>query len=285
MTGSILVIGATGAVGSRVRAGLERRGEAVVAASRDPSQAAARADGPARWVALDLERPESFAPALVGVDRAFLIARPGDERADVFAAPLIDAMQRAGVRRVVDISAMGVEAQDDAALRKIEVRLERSGLEFVHLRPNFFMQVFCGGPLLPMLRRGEIALPAADAKISYVDAEDIAAVAVAALCEPAHAGRAYTLTGPEALDHHEVAARLAEATGAAMRYTPQGEPATRELLAQAGMPPARVERLIGFYRLVRAGWCAPVSDAVASVLGRPARPFARFARDHARCWT
>lgn len=281
MSGKILVIGATGAVGSRVRAGLERRGEAVVAASRRPPVS----EGTTRWVALDLERPEGFAAALDGVDRAFLIARPGDDRADLLAAPLIAALQRAGVGRVVDLSAMGAQLQGATALRKIELQIEGAGLEFTHLRPNWFMQVFAGGPLLPGLRRGVLALPAADAKISYVDAQDIADVAVAALCEPGHVGRAYTLTGPAALDHAEVAATLADASGTPIRYVPLDEDAARGLFASADLSPARVERLIGFYRLVRAGWCAPVSDAIPVVLGRPARNFARFAREHARCWT
>src|SRR5512140_27951 len=144
--GAVLVIGATGEVGSRVLAELGTRGVPVRAASRQPAVASAAsapcASGPVDWVRFDLEAPETFDPALAGVARVFLIARPGDDDADRPARPLVQAMLRAGVRHVVDLSAMGAETRDDFALRKIELMLERSGMEWTHLRRNWFMQIF-----------------------------------------------------------------------------------------------------------------------------------------------
>lgn len=288
MHGRILVVGATGTVGSAVVAGLIRRGERVRMATRDPAKAAARrgeTGGDVDAVEFDLERPATFGPALIGVDRVFLIARPGDEEADRVALPLIEEMRRLGVRHVVDVSAMGVEQREDLALRKIELALEASGMAFTHLRPNFFMQVFLGGALLAGIRAsGSIAIPAADARISYVDVGDIAGVAVTALTADDHRGKAYTLTGPAALDHHEVARLLSEASGRPIRYVAIDEEAARRAILAAGLSEQRAERLIGFYRLVRAGFCAPVSMDVSSVLGRPATPFEAFARDHAVRW-
>lgn len=286
MDGRILVLGATGAVGRGVAEGLAARGEAVRAASRDPAAARAGTPLPVEWVELDLERPDTFGAALEGVDRVFLIARPGDEHPERAAGPLVEAMRRAGTRHVVNLTALGVETRNDIHLRKVELLLEGSGLEYTHLRPNFFMQVFATEPLLPAIRAtGAIRLPAGEARVSYIDARDIAAVAVAALAEPGHAGKAYTLTGPEALDHAEVAALLSEAAGTRVRYEPATEEEARAALAGAGFPARRVERLIGFYRLVRAGFCAPVSGDVERVLGRPATPLARFAQEHSACWT
>ncbi len=279
MSGKILVLGASGRVGGHLAALLRGRGEAVRAATRRPSLVEGEA------VELDLERPETFAPALEGVDRAFLIARPGDERADAVALPLIEEMRRAGVRHLVNLTAMGVERLPDSALRRIELALEASGMAFTHLRPNWFMQVFAAPPLLPgILATGAIHLPAADARISYVDARDVAEAAAAALTGGKHDGQAYTLTGPAALDHHEVAAAIGSASGRTIRYVPIPEDAAREAMAGSGLPAERVERLVGFYRLVRAGACAPVTDAVPRILGRPALPVERFAADHSRAW-
>jgi uncharacterized protein YbjT (DUF2867 family) len=285
MAGPILVVGATGTVGSQVVEQLRQRGEKVRAATREPAAAARRLAGVAESAEFDFERPETFAPALHGVDRVFLIARPGDEHADRVAIPLIDAMRRPRVRHVVNLTAMGVEQRDDIALRKVERYLEASGIGFTHLRPNFFMQVFSTGPLLADIRStGALHVPAADARISYVDVRDIAAVAAAALTQPGHAGRAYTLTGGEALDHHQIARHVSEAAGTTIRYVPIGEDAARTAITAAGLSSERAERLIGFYRLVRQGFCAPVTPDVETVLGRPPIAFARFARDSAACW-
>src|SRR5207247_10029889 len=110
-----------------------------------------------------------------------------------------DESKRKGMRHGVNRKAMGVEMLDGMALRKVERHLEDSGIGFTHLRPNFFMQVFSGGPLLTdICSTGAIHVPAADAKISYIDARDIAAVAAAALTASGHLGKAYAVTGGEA---------------------------------------------------------------------------------------
>src|SRR4051812_40274526 len=119
----ILVVGASGNVGSRLVRLLASRGERVRAAAREPM----RLSGASSVVSFDFDRPETFAPALAGVGRVFLIARPGDEHADVVALPLIDAMRKVGVRHVVNLTAMGAdEAEHVQALRRIELHLEAS---------------------------------------------------------------------------------------------------------------------------------------------------------------
>lgn len=286
MTGRVLVIGATGAVGGRVAKGLLGKGLAVRGATRDPEGATRDAGDGLGFIEFDYERPETFAPALEGVDRVFLVARPGDEHPDRVAAPLIEEMGRQGVQRVVNLTAMGVETRDDLALRRVELMLEESGIGFTHLRPNWFMQVFSSGPLHAAIRRtGRIRLPVEDAKISWIDVRDIAGVATAVLTESGHVGRAYTLTGGEALDHDEVAALIAEASGTTVGYESISEDEMRQAVVAAGLGPALAERQIGFYRLVRAGFCAPVSRDVRAVLGRDPIRFERFAREYAGCWT
>jgi uncharacterized protein YbjT (DUF2867 family) len=284
MARSVLVLGATGTVGRGVVATLAQKGVRVRAGTRNPASPASMRLG-CESVEFDFERPATYAPTLKGVDRVFLIARPGDDRADQFSNPLIDEMKRQGVRHVVNLSAVGAEMRDDFSLRKVELYLEASELAWTHLRPNWFMQVFATGPLLSLIRAtGKIPAPAGNAKISFIDARDVAAVAAAALTEAGHEKKAYTLTGPEALDHTSAARAIASVTVKGVEYVDLSEDQAREGLRRGGMTAERVERLIQFYRLVRQGLCAPVSDDVSRVLKRPASSFADFVRDNAPAW-
>lgn len=280
-----LVIGATGKVGREVVAGLAGRGETVRGGSRDVVRARRALPRGTEVVEFDYDRPDTFPQAVEKVDRLFLSVRPGDEAADATAGPLIDEAIRRGVRHVVALTAMGVERLPDNALRRIERQVEASGATWTHLRPNFFMQIFAGPPLVGQLRgSGALRLPAAGARLSFVDVRDVAAVAVSALLDVRHAGSAYTLTGGEAIDHAAVAGAISRATGRDFVYVAVGEEEARGMMADGGLPPARVERLVGFYRLVRAGACAPVSPDVEAVLGRPPIGFDAFALDHAAAW-
>ncbi len=285
MSEKILIIGASGRVGSELAGLLIARGGDVRAAGRNPSAVAAKLPGITEAVAFDFERPGTFVPALEGVAKVFLIARPGDNHSDEAAMPFIDAAVKAGIRRIVDLTAMGTEQDETFMLRRLEKYVEASGIPFVHLRPNWFMQNFSSGPMLADIRAtGALHLPASDAKLSFIDTRDIAAVAFAALEEARHEARAYTLTGGEAMDHYEVVDILSRASGRAVAYVPLSEEAANAGLRKAGVPAALIERWTEFYRKVRQGFCAPVTHDTQAVLGRPEIRFEQFARDHAAAW-
>ncbi len=285
MSDKILVTGATGRVGAELAGLFIAQGGYVRAAGRDPSAVATKLPGITEAVAFDFERPETFAPALEGVAKVFLIARPGDNHSDKVAMPFIDAAVIAGVRLIVDLTAMGTEQDETFMLRRLEKYVEGSGVPFVHLRPNWFMQNFDSGPMLADIRAtGALHLPASDAKLSFIDVRDIAAVAFAALTEARHTGHAYTLTGGEALDHYEVVDILSRASGRAIAYQPLSEEAANEGLRKAGVPAALIERWTEFYRKVRQGFCAPVTHDTETILGRPEIRFERYAGDHAAAW-
>jgi uncharacterized protein YbjT (DUF2867 family) len=177
---------------------------------------------------------------------------------------------------------MGVEARAEFPLRKLELHLERSGMAFTHVRPNYFLQNFCSGPLLDGIRaRGEISVPMGDGAVSFVDVRDISAVVVEALVDDAHRNAAYTVTGAEAVTHHDIAAAISDATGRRVRYRSGSEAEERAALAAAGASPERIERRLGFLALARGGALSTLSTDVAKVLGREPITLRAFARDHA----
>jgi uncharacterized protein YbjT (DUF2867 family) len=285
MSRKTLIIGATGKVGVKLVRMLTEKGEAVRAATRNPSTASARLPSFAEGVEFDFERPQTFTTALTGVANVFLMARPGDNHADKVAIPFIDVAKKEGVRLIVNLTAMGSELDDSFTLRTVEKYVESSGIPYIHLRPNWFMQNFNAGPMLADIRStGGLHLPASDAKLSFIDVRDIAAVGLAALTEPRHIGNAYTLTGPEALDHYQVVEILSRTAGKKIAYVPLSEEVACAALIRAGVAGDLIERWKNFYQKVRQGLCAPVTHDVESVLGRPAIAFERYAKDHAAAW-
>lgn len=283
MSGTVLVIGASGKTGRELVRLLAGSGVRVRAATRNP-QKYPRESSSVEPFGFDFERPESFAPALSGAERVFLMARPGDNRSDQAAAPFIEEARKT-VRLIVNLTAMGVETDEDFMLRKLEKHIEASGVPWVHLRPNWFMQNFSSGPMYADIRMtGALHLPAADAKLSFIDVRDVASVGFAALTEGRHAGRAYTLTGGEALDHFEVTEKLSRAAGKKISYVPITDEMARGGLKRSGVAEDQIERWSEFFRKVRQGLCAPVSPDTESVLGRPPVLFDTYARDHAASW-
>jgi uncharacterized protein YbjT (DUF2867 family) len=217
------------------------------------------------------------------VDRVFMIARPGDPEPERVAAPFVSAMARHGVRHVITLTAFGVERNTVSGLRRLEQLVETSGLSYTHLRPNFFMQIFLTPPLgSALLATDLLEVPADEARLSFIDARDIARAAARVLEAPYHhEQRAYTLTGPEALTHQEVAERLSAATERAFRYRSVSEPEARASLLRSGLSEQRVERVLGFYRLVRSGMASELSPDLAHLLGQKPTTFTEFARAHA----
>jgi uncharacterized protein YbjT (DUF2867 family) len=237
------------------------------------------------WVHFDLERPETFGEAIQGVSTVFLMARPGDEHPERTAIPLMAATKQAGVKRVINLTAMGCEVRPDFGLRRVELALEASGMAWTHLRPNFFMQIFCSGPHFTQLSRlRQVRLPAGDAGISFIDAEDIAAVAARCIIAPGHEGQAYTLTGGDPLSHGDVTTAISKVANAPVTYVALTEDEARIEFARAGLPAENVERLIGFYRIVRTGLAGAVSPDVEKLLGRRPRTFSEFVAEHATTW-
>lgn len=274
MSNTILVLGATGTVGKHVVEGLLAKGETVRAASRSGKPVAG-----AEGVVFDYARPETFGPAFEGVDRAHVLLASGYVDAKGMLLPVIEAAASRKVK-VVFQSVIGVDADDSIPYRQVEIALEKSGTPYVILRPNWFADNFHTF-WKPGIDHGQIALPAAEGKSSFIDARDIAASAIAALTSPAFDGKAFNLTGPEALSYTQAAAILSEAIGKPVAYDAITDEAFIGILTGAGVPADYAGFLASIFYPVREGWTAVVTGDVQTLTGKPPRSLKTYAADYA----
>jgi uncharacterized protein YbjT (DUF2867 family) len=230
-------------------------------------------------VTADLDRPDTIDAALDGVDRLFLLTRQtGRQLAQEEA--VIAAAARAGIGRVVKLSVFRADEQSPLQVARQHGQAERvlaqSGLAATILRPVFFMQ-----NLLAMVHDGAIATAAGDGRVAMVDARDIAAVAVATLTGGGHAGKTYTLTGPEALSFYQVASVLSRQTGRPLRHVRVPPDKVRVALQGRGVAAWYADDMAKLHSMLAVGYEEVVTDDIHRVTGRPPRTLAQFAGDHA----
>lgn len=280
--GSVLVTGATGTVGRALVEQLLAVGERVRAGVRDPG--AADLPSGAEVVRLDFTDPSTAGPALLGVDRVFLMRPPAISDVASALGPLV-AAAAAGrlVRRVVVLSVMGV----NPALPhwRMERMVREAGLTTTAVRPAYFAQNLVSAFGADIRLRSELVLASGRGRVSFVDTRDVAAVATRLLVDPqAPAPRALTLTGPQALTFTEAAAVLSTELGRPVVYRPVGLWARRRSLLAQGLDPAYVRVQLVIDLTTRLGLASRVTDDVATALGRPATSLAQFAREHRSAW-
>ena len=275
MAGKILVIGATGNVGRPLVKALLARGEAVKAASRNGNPV----DG-AEGVVFDVADPMTFPNAFEDVDRAFVMLPSGYTEAKALLLPIIEAAATRGVKVVLQ-SVLGVDADDSIPYRQAEIALEKSGVRWVVLRPNWFTDNFVNYWKPGIDAAGVIAVPAADGKTSFIDARDIADSAAAALTTDRFDGKAFNLTGPEALGYSEAAALISEAIGKPVAYQAVDDDTFVGILVGAGVPEVYARFLASIFHPVREGWAAAVTGDVPKLTGHPARSVAAWVKENA----
>ncbi len=280
----ILVTGGTGTVGSELVRILSERGAHVRVLVRDPSRAAAIVRHGIETVRGDLSDPKTLRAPLEGCDHVFLLSPP-DPNQVAWQGNLIEAAKAEGTKpHVVKLSVIG--AALDAPFRigrwhaQTERHLEDSELPWTHLRPGSFMQnffAFAGR----IAEEGAFHQPAGDGRVAYVDARDVAEAAARVLLEPGHQYKTYELTGPEALNGEEVAERFTTATGKPVRYVGVSPDAAADSMRTTGMPEWYIGMLLELFELQRNGTSARITPTLRTLLGRPPRTVAEFARDHA----
>ncbi|MED4585855.1 NAD(P)H-binding protein [Brevibacillus choshinensis] len=261
-----LILGGTGKTGRRVAERLVKRGMPIRIGSRFGEPA------------FNWENQASWEPVLQEVKAVYItyypdLAMPGAaEAVGAFAKLAVEN----GVKRLVLLSGRGEEEA-----QRSEQALRDSGADWTILRASWFCQNFSENFLLEQVQSGTVALPTVDVREPFVDADDIADVAVAALMENGHVGELYELTGPRAITFAEATEEIAKASGRAVRYVPLSAEQFSSMLVQHHTPVEITELLTDLFTKVLDGRNSHLTDGVQRALDRAPRDFADYARDTA----
>ena len=257
-----LVLGGTGKTGRRVAERLKARGV--------PTRIASRSGMPS----FDWNDQSTWEAVLDGVTAAYLayapdIAIPG---ATESIRAFVDQAVEQGVKRLVLLSGRG-EAEAQLSERIVQA----SGIEWTVVRASWFNQNFSEGEFLGMVLDGMITLPAANVPEPFVDTDDIADVAVAALTEEGHHGQIYEVTGPRPLTFTDVAKEISRAAGREVQFNQIPKEAFASAITESGAPKEIAWLLNYLFDTVLDGRNAYVSDGVQRALGREPTDFADYA--------
>jgi uncharacterized protein YbjT (DUF2867 family) len=260
----IAVLGATGKTGRRVVERLQTRGYAVRSGSRSASPA------------FDWKKPEQWDAILAGASAIYAayhpdLAAPGATEA---ITHLVERARYHGIGRIVLLSGRGEEEA-----QRCERIVQESGMGYTIVRCSWFNQNFSENFIRDMVLGGTIALPVGDVREPFIDAEDIAAVATAALIEDGHDGELYEITGPELLTFAEATREIAEVIGRPVHFAPITQTDFIEGLRAASLPEEMVNLLDYLFTQVLDGRNAFLGDGVQRALGREPRSFAEFVRE------
>ena len=272
--GTTLVIGASGTTGRRVVARLVATGHGAKAASRHATPVPGAA--PVRF---DWHDPSTHADALAGADRVYLIPPPADSDPAAVMVPFLRQARAAGVHRAVLLSSSAIP-EGGPAVGSVHRALPDLIEQWAVLRPSWFMQNFTGthAHALSIREHGSILTATGSGRVGFIDAEDIAAVAVQALTGEHAPDTDLILTGPEALSYDDIAAIMTKVTGRLVVHRSLSYEQMRDRLA-AEIPEEFAAMLADLDRAIAAGSEDRVTDSVQRLTGRPARTFRAFLED------
>jgi uncharacterized protein YbjT (DUF2867 family) len=286
MNQKILVTGATGNIGSALIANLRQSARAadVVAATH----AGGRNIEGVTSRAVDYADPLSLQKAMEGIGTVFLLL-PLAETMVTWTKNAVDAAKKAGVQHIVRLSGVGADANSPYLILRahgeVDDYVKASGIAYTILRPVSFMQNFVTYQSHSIKQNGAYYLPQGDGKVAYIDVRDIGEVAAAIVQAPsAHQGKTYTLTGPVALSNEEAAHTIANAIDKPVQYINVPDEAAIQAMQNMGIPKWNVDALSSLNVLIRNGHSSQISGDVSKVLGRPARTFDAFTKEHAAAW-
>jgi uncharacterized protein YbjT (DUF2867 family) len=243
-------------------------------------------------VQIDYYKPQTLKEAVKDVDRVFLVTPFQSDMVELTSNLLREIKNAGNIKHIVKLSVLrGDDAAADSNIiadrlhRQAEKMIEDSGISYTCLCPTFFMQSF--GNFFPQKIKDQSTfyLPAGDGKVSFVDVRDIAAIAVQALTnnkDGLHNGKAYNITGPEAISFGQAAIILSEQVGKKISYVSISEDDARKGMKDIGWDEWRINFLIELYNIIRLGYLSEVySSPVEEITGKRAISFSQFAKDYA----
>jgi ergot alkaloid biosynthesis protein len=276
---SILLTGGTGKTGRRIAAQLADKGIGARIASPTGEGAAGH-----QGVRFDWLDESTHADALAGISAIYLLAPAGVAEPLPAMQPFLDQALSANVRRFVLLSASSLE-EDGPMMGKVHAYLRRNAPEWAVLRPTWFMQNFSEQQHLPTIRdEGRIYSATGDGRVPFIDAADIAAVAVEALTTGTSYNRDLVITGPQALSYDEAAAIIGQAIGRRIEHVRLSEAELARRHQALGLDEAYARTLATMDTAIARGAEDRVTDEVQAVTGRPPKDLASFALQERHAW-
>jgi uncharacterized protein YbjT (DUF2867 family) len=272
MSGVVLVTGATGKTGRSLIMQLQQAGV--------PTRAASRHGTPA----FDWERPATWDAALEGVASIYLVAPPTVNNPYALMQDFIASAMRKGVRRFVFLSMAGLPAGGPAH-GQVHQWLKDNADDWAVLCPSAFMQNFSQGHNLATIREEDrIYSNTGQGRVPFIDANDIAAAALAVLTAPAPPNTEFVLTGDESMSYDRVAALIGEACGRRISHIAVSNEEMAARLIKRGLPEATANFLAFGYATVAAGMADHTTDVVRTLTGKSPVTFEAFAKANAEVW-
>lgn len=295
MVETILVTGATGTVGSEVINQLSGAAADVniraAAHSIENLKKIVKSDI-VEPVEMDYDKPDSLKDALKDVDRVFLLTPFQSDMVELSSNFLKEIENAGNIKHIVKLSVMGADSEPgiigSRLHRQVEKMMEDTGIPFTFLRPNFFMQNFVNFFSQSIKEQGAFYLPAGDGRVSFVDVRDIASVAVQTLTKNnvgRHNGKAYNITGPEAISYGDVARILSDQLGKKISYVDISEDAARKGMKESGWDDWTINYMMELFNIIRMGYLSQVSSVIEEVTEKRAISFNQFAKDYSSAFT
>jgi uncharacterized protein YbjT (DUF2867 family) len=259
----ILIIGATGKTGARVHRLLVERGMATRPVARSAA------------IPFDWTRPETWGPALEGTSKAYVTYQPDlavDGAPETIAA-FARIARNTGLEQIVLLSGRG-----EPGAERAEAALQASGVAWTILRSSWFCQNFSEGHMVEGILAGHLELPAGPVREPFIDIDDIADIAVAALTDVRHLNKLYVVTGPRALTFADAVAEIASAANRPIQYAQVSPDAFSSTLRAGQVPADTIALMHDLFTVVLDGRNEQIEDGVMQALGRPARDFSDYAR-------
>ncbi len=263
---TILILCGGGKTGRRVAERLKARGKQVRLASRSTSPA------------FDWTDPSGWAAALDGAGAAYISYQP--DLAVPGAVEAIGELSKLAVEKGVGHLVLLSGRGEDEALAA-EDALKASGADYTIIRASWFFQNFSESFMIEGIRAGQLVLPVGEVREPFVDADDIAEIAVAALTQPGHTGRTYEVTGPRLMTFRQAIDEISRKTGRDIRYTAVPVDAYAAMLEEAKVPRDYIWLLTYLFTTVLDGRNESLTDGVFRALGRPPRDFSDYVRQTA----
>lgn len=284
MKETILVTGASGTIGRELVRYLIANNTCVRIAARDEQKVTEFKNCGCPVISFDYEKERTFDKAFDGISGFYLSVPLWRSPIDELILPAIESAKKHGVTHIVSLGAIGLQLDKETPLSILEEYVKHCGLQFTILRPNLLMQTVLALSSYMVKKYREIRLPAGDARISFVDARDVAEAAAIALVDPSHRNKVYNLTGSKALSHSEIANILSRICGNTISYIPVSHNEAQKNLTKEGWSAEKTSMMVGLYEIAKHGWCEAVFPDLANLLEHEPVLFEQFAEDNLQSW-